>query len=204
MVTFANQDEGDFVHPIIKASILHFWLGYLHAFSDGNGRLARLIFYWYLLRHNYWAFAYLPIAAKIKSGGKKNYTMAYVYTEQDDYDLTYFISYLLRKASEAHKDFQTYLTNTSKSNSEVARIARSKYRLNDRQIQLIKYLAADSDNSTTISSYISVSGVSRATAITDLVDLQRKALATKRKIGRVVYFYGTALTREFSDKGSDL
>ncbi|MCR4278982.1 MAG: Fic family protein [bacterium] len=203
MADFANNNEGDFLHPIIKASMLHFWMGYLHPFTDGNGRLARLLFYWYLLKRGYWAFAYLPIASKIKQGGKKGYTMAYVYTEQDDFDLTYFISYLLRKSIEAHKDFQKYVANMRKSNSEIALAARTKYGLNDRQIQLIKYLAANADNSTTIASYISVSGISRATAINDLNELLRKGFIEKKKVGRTVYFYGKETIDRIVNKNED-
>lgn len=50
LITYAN-DDADFVHPVIKAIQLHFWIGYLHPFPDGNGRLARSIFYWYLFKH---------------------------------------------------------------------------------------------------------------------------------------------------------
>jgi len=72
LVEFANdEDKGQFIHPVIKAIMLHFWIGYLHPFTDGNGRLARLLFYWYLLKHNYWAFAYLPISKIIKKSPQK-------------------------------------------------------------------------------------------------------------------------------------
>ena len=178
-------------HPVITPRCFTFgWAIYTHLL-DGNGRLARLLFYWYLLKQGYWAFAYLPIAAKIKQGGKKGYAMAYVYTEQDGFDLTYFISYLLRKSIEAHKDFQKYVTDMRQSNSQIARAARTKHGLNDRQIQIIKYLAASADNSTTFASYISVSGISRATAINDLSELLKKGFVKKKKVGRTVYFYGT-------------
>lgn len=191
LIDFANKEDGEFLHPVIKASLLHFWIGYLHPFTDGNGRLARLLFYWYLLRNGYWAFAYLPIAAKIKQGGKKGYTMAYVYSEQDDFDVTYFISYLLRKSIETHKEFQKYVAEMRKTNSEISNVARTRHGLNDRQIQLIKYLAASKDNSTTIASYISICGVSRATAINDLNALLKKDFTAKNKVGRTVYFSGT-------------
>ena len=50
-IKYAN-DEGDegFMHPILKAILIHFWIGYLHPFYDGNGRIARALFYWYLLK----------------------------------------------------------------------------------------------------------------------------------------------------------
>jgi len=43
---FANNDDNDnFIHPIIKAIIIHFVLAYIHPFADGNGRTARSLFY---------------------------------------------------------------------------------------------------------------------------------------------------------------
>lgn len=49
---FANNDSKDeFVNPIIKGILLHFWLAYVHPFMDGNGRTARALFYWYVLKH---------------------------------------------------------------------------------------------------------------------------------------------------------
>jgi Fic family protein len=190
-VHFANNESEGFLHPVVKAAMLHFWVGYLHPYTDGNGRLARVIFYWYLLKHEYWAFAYLPIAAKIKSGGKIGYTMSYVYSEQDDHDMTYFISYLLRKAIESNKELQNYIEKTRKTNKLVAFEARTKFSLNDRQIQLLKYLSTDKDHSTQIVSYQTFNGVSRATAINDLKELSQKGLTRKRKIGRNVFYYGT-------------
>ena len=50
LVNFANgnhsqSQSNDFIHPIIKAIILHFMIAYIHPFDDGNGRTARAIFY---------------------------------------------------------------------------------------------------------------------------------------------------------------
>lgn len=46
LIKFANDELSEpFIHPIIKAIMLHFWIGYLHPFTDGNGRLARMFFY---------------------------------------------------------------------------------------------------------------------------------------------------------------
>jgi len=66
-IRFANntENEGDFIHPVVKASILHFWLAYLHPFVDGNGRTARAVFYRYLLKKEYWLVQYLSISRAI-------------------------------------------------------------------------------------------------------------------------------------------
>jgi len=55
LIEFANDENitTGFIHPVIKAILLHFWIGYLHPFCDGNGRTARALFYWYLLKNDY-------------------------------------------------------------------------------------------------------------------------------------------------------
>ena len=42
---FFNTDSEEFIHPIIKGCIIHFMIGWIHPFTDGNGRTARAIFY---------------------------------------------------------------------------------------------------------------------------------------------------------------
>ena len=91
LIKYANESENieNFVHPVIKACILHFWIAYLHPFVDGNGRTARAIFYWYLLKRNYWMFQYLSVSRIIKRS-KYKYDASYLYAELDENDLTYF------------------------------------------------------------------------------------------------------------------
>jgi Fic family protein len=92
---FANSDLSDrnsnnFIHPIVKAIILHFAIGYIHPFGGGNGRTARAIFYWSMLRSGYWLFEYVSIS-KLIQASRSAYDKAFTYTETDDFDLTYFI-----------------------------------------------------------------------------------------------------------------
>ncbi len=50
LCTFANGEEAvGFLHPVVRAIIVHFWLAYDHPFADGNGRTARALFYWSML-----------------------------------------------------------------------------------------------------------------------------------------------------------
>ena len=81
---YANEKQTDhFVHPVIRAVILHFGLAYIHPFVDGNGRTARALFYWYMLKNNYWLFEYLSIS-RILLRAPSQYKRAYLYTEIDD------------------------------------------------------------------------------------------------------------------------
>ncbi len=92
---FANfchdeESSANFMHPIIKAIILHFMIGYIHPFGDGNGRTARALFYWFMLKSGYWLFEYVSISKLIQEK-RGEYDNAYIYTETDDFDLTYFL-----------------------------------------------------------------------------------------------------------------
>jgi Fic family protein len=174
LIKFANDDleESSFIHPVIKAIMLHFWIGYLHPFTDGNGRLARLLFYWYLLQKDYWAFAYLPISKVIKKSPVQ-YQNAYIYSEQNDnLDMTYFIDYNIRKIKIANKDFKEYLARKSKENLRMNQLSK-KYNINERQIQLLQYLFGDKTQRTSLKVHMNIYQVSKATAIKDLKKLKK-------------------------------
>ncbi|MCR5763990.1 MAG: Fic family protein [Treponema sp.] len=135
---FVNQKSSSFVHPIIKAIILHFMISYLHPFVDGNGRTARSLFYWYMLKKGYWLTEYLSIS-RIIYKAKSQYEKAFLYTEHDDYDLGYFIHYNLKVLNQAFEELNNYLERKSKENE-----AMMEYRipgLNERQMQIIKICA---------------------------------------------------------------
>ena len=81
LCAFANDDSVEnFIHPIIKAIIIHFMLAYIHPFVDGNGRTARSLFYWYMIKKGYWLTEYLSISRVIYKS-KASYEKAYIYTE---------------------------------------------------------------------------------------------------------------------------
>lgn len=47
LIDYANDKiTNEFIHPVIKAPLLHFWLGYLHPFTDGKMRRLRLHEWW--------------------------------------------------------------------------------------------------------------------------------------------------------------
>jgi Fic family protein len=196
-IKFANDEIGNehFVHPVIRAIMLHFWLGFLHPFTDGNGRLARLLFYWYLLKHDYWAFAYLPISAIIKKSPAQ-YKMAYVYSEQDENDLTYFIDYNIKKIKQAMEDFQSYVEIQSKNNQKINKEVKVKYKFNERQVQVLQYLCGDQDERTNMKTHMNIFQVAKMTAIKDLKDLEDKGFLNGQKEGRNFFYYPTEKIRE--------
>lgn len=203
LMKFANnEDDGGFIHPVIKAIFLHFWIGILHPFCDGNGRLARTIFYWYLLKEGYWAMQYLPISLVIREAPIQ-YGMAFVYSEQDDFDLTYFYDFHMRKLMQALKNFKAYLERKIEENKNIQNLFLTSYALNSRQIQALHYLLSQGEGTyVNPSSYEVLCGISRTTAIADLKAIERMKLVESKKIGKYVRYYGTQLLQDAINKKS--
>lgn len=196
LIGFANDENStDFVHPLFKAIMLHFWIGLLHPFEDGNGRLARILFYWYMLRKGYWAFSYLSLSEKILKSPKQ-YAMAYIYSEQDGCDLNYFIHYNINKLKLARDDLQKYLKQKIVENRQSLRLLQSGHNFNGRQLRLLQYLSKDEQRSTTVSSYHSINvDVGPVTVANDLKRLVQGEFLTKHKTGRNVFYYPTLKVR---------
>ncbi|QKG58094.1 Fic family protein [Hymenobacter sp. BRD128] len=113
--TFANEElvsnstkAGLFIHPVVRACILHFLIGYIHPFIDDNGRTARAVFYWYLLRQCYWLVEYMSISRIIHELAIQ-YAKAYLHTENDANNLTYFINCQVKRLSQAFDSLQQYI-----------------------------------------------------------------------------------------------
>jgi Fic family protein len=110
LCVFANEehDGAEFIHPIVKAIILHFMIGYIHPFADGNGRTARALFYWFMLKSGYDNFEFISISSLLKSS-KNRYARAFVKSEVDEFDLTHFIDFNMAIIIRALESFTTFM-----------------------------------------------------------------------------------------------
>lgn len=201
LIDFANDKlEKRFIHPLIKAIMLHFWIGILHPFEDGNGRLARIIFYWYMLRKGYWAFSYISLSEKIVKSAKQ-YSLAYIYSEQDGYDLNYFISYNINKLKLARKHLRDYIERKIVENRKAANLLRKGYNFNDRQFKLLQYLAKDEQRFTNLTSYHNINNdIGKVTATADLKKLVDDGFLEKLRRGRNIFYYPTDKIKEIFKK----
>lgn len=187
---FANDDDEDagaFIHPIVKGIILHFLIGYIHPFEDGNGRTARSIFYWYVLSRGYWLFEYMPIS-RIILRSKKDYALAYLHTEYDDMDLTYFILYNIRCIEEARKDLITYIEKKQSEQNRTEAVIKSIRGINQRQADILRCMMEHGDEYFTIRQVMATYGVVYQTARTDLLRLAELGCVRKEKRGREFVF----------------
>ena len=172
LCVFFNEEGENFIHPIIKACIIHFMVGWIHPFSDGNGRTARALFYWYLLKNGYWLTEYLSISRIIKDS-KNQYEKAYLYTEIDDNDLTYFINYHIRTMEKSFVALKEYIHRKQKEVVQAAKFIGIP-NVNDRMAQLLKILHDDPDrvfNSKEIEKRFAISNFTARMDLKSLVNL---------------------------------
>lgn len=192
---YANDEDWKFTHPFIKATILHFWIWYLHPFCDWNWRTARAIFYWYLLKKWYWGFSYIPISSIIKNS-KTSYKDAYIYSEQDNNDLTYFLVYIANKTKLAFVEFEKYVTEKRKNQKEIFN-ELSYLLLNDRQNKLLSYFLENPKSYTNNSIHKNYYGIAIDTAKRDLEELIKKWFLKKEKQWKYVNYYPLENLKDF-------
>ncbi|MDH5415574.1 MAG: Fic family protein [Flavobacteriaceae bacterium] len=188
LIQFANEDDPDeYIPPIIKAIILHFALSYIHPFIDGNGRTARAVFYWYMLKKGYWLTEYVSISKYLLNAPSK-YAKAFLYTEQDDSDLTYFLLHQIDVLCKAFKDLTSYLKNKQREVREFSEAIRSFPDLSSRQKIFLQSALEKPDSPFSIQQHKNYNGITYETARKDLLDLEKKKLLQKYKKGNAFYF----------------
>ncbi|MDQ7047265.1 MAG: Fic family protein [Sulfurovum sp.] len=204
LCVFANEnhEDVDFIHPVIKAIILHFMIGYIHPFSDGNGRTARALFYWFMMKNGYDYFEYISISKLLKAAPVK-YSKAYLYTEIDDNDLNYFIYYQIDIILRAIDDLRSFLEKKSEEFLELTEILKNSelaIKLNFVQKDIIKK-AIKSPGRIFTALEVSVDyDVSANTARTYLKNLVSYKILGNYKDGRTIAYISPANLHELLKK----
>lgn len=186
---YANDDGAEFEHPVLKAIILHFWLAYIHPFADGNGRTSRALFYLYMLKQGYWLFEYLSISRVIKNR-QTQYYRSFLYSETDDFDLTYFINFNLHAIEESLAELWAHLEKKSKEDTALRTRLESDQLLNYRQRALLLRALREPGTVFTIESHQTSHDVSYGTSRNDLLELERFGYLVRFKLGKAYQFRG--------------
>lgn len=186
---FANEGETaeHFMHPVIRAILLHLWLGYDHPFEDGNGRTARALFYWYMRTRGYWLVEYLSISQILQNAPAK-YTKAYLLTETDERDATYFIAYQLEVLERAVEQLHVYLRRKVREVRDVEKLLRSSSDCNHRQLALLGDALRNPDATYGFKTHAASYGVTHETARSDLLPLVERGFLEQRRQGRSYVF----------------
>ncbi|HVZ70722.1 MAG TPA: Fic family protein [Rhizomicrobium sp.] len=192
LIEFANAvpDARNWIHPLLRAFILHFMLSYEHPFVDGNGRVARALFYWAALKSGYWLMEYVSISSVIAES-KISYGRAFLHTETDNADLTYFLVY---HANILDTAISRLLEYADRKRNEVAafekRIA-DRHRhdaFNHRQSWLLNEFARGRLERVTVDEHKRRNAVSYLTARKDLESLTAAKYLLRRKNGKTIEY----------------
>ncbi len=202
LCAFANHTSDEpFIHPLVRASILHFMLGYIHPFVDGNGRTARALFYWQALRSGYSIFEFLSISTIIRQGFAK-YPRAYMDSEQDDGDLTYFIMFQLDVVTQAIQAFGEHVKRQAERLRESKRFLTLSKDLNLRQTLVLSHSIAHPSTFYTVLTHSNSNNITKVAARNDLEDLVRRKLMTTSKRGKEVIYHPASTLRARLDRKS--
>jgi len=194
LCAFANADESSlpFVHPVLRAILLHFMIGYDHPFADGNGRTARALFYWSMARSGYWLMEYTSISHILRKAPAR-YMRSYLYTETDHNDTTYFLLHQLSTIRKAILALHEYLARKTGEQKETERLLSSsptlRTRFNHRQVALLTHALKNQGEGYRVDAHQRSHNVVYQTARNDLLDLESLGLLERQKQGNAYLFF---------------
>lgn len=163
---FANGAGSGWMPRTLRAILCHFQMGYDHYFVDGNGRTARALFYWVALREGAWLLEFVPISRILKNAPAQ-YGEAYLKTETDEGDTTYFAPHQARVLYRGLTELDEYL---ARKLADAARVkaALPALALNHRERALVDGLLKDPMLVVTAQSHATSHDVTLSTARGDL------------------------------------
>ena len=185
LCAFANG-EGDapYMPKVLRAITIHFMMGYDHYFEDGNGRTARALFYWSMLREGYWLTEYLSISRILRKAPSK-YAQSFLLSEDDGGDLTHFFIYQLEVIRRAIRDLHDYLAAKALEIREVqSRLNSLPGEFNHRQLAVLEHAARTPSAVFTAKSHGGSHRVTIETARQDLQALESRGLLRRYKISK--------------------
>lgn len=186
-IFFNNDNPRTFIHPIIRGIIVHFMLAFMHPFVDGNGRTARALFYWYMLKEGYKLTEYMSIS-RVIAKSKANYEKAFRYVENDGNDMGYFVAYNLGALEKSFQQLRDYIQRKQREKRAASSFMMAG-NINQRQALILQRLKEEPDTIFTVKDVQEQFSVSSMTARKDLSDLVRQNYMTEIALNKVTRGY---------------
>ena len=184
---FNNDNPRTFIHPIIRGIIVHFMLAFMHPFVDGNGRTARALFYWYMLKEGYKLTEYMSIS-RVIAKSKSNYEKAFRYVENDGNDMGYFVAYNLGALEISFLQLRDYIQRKQREKSAASSFMMAG-NINQRQALVLQRLKEEPETIFTVKDVQEQFSVSSMTARKDLSDLVKQGYMTEIALNKVTRGY---------------
>ena len=184
---FNNDNPRTFIHPIIRGIIVHFMLAFMHPFVDGNGRTARALFYWYMLKEGYKLTEYMSIS-RVIAKSKSNYEKAFRYVENDGNDMGYFVAYNLGALEKSFQQLRDYIQRKQREKRAASSFMMAG-NINQRQALILQRLKEEPDTIFTVKDVQEQFSVSSMTARKDLSALVLQGYLKEIALNKVTRGY---------------
>ena len=159
--------------------------------KDGNGRIARTLFYYKAIKNDLKFLELLSVSANLKVHGKR-YERSFDQVIENELDITYFIDFCLDSLIHSInkvEDKVNYLIDIS--------CLQEKHKLSSNQISLLQRMALHRYVSTSIEAYSKEIDKSREIARRELKKLLSLNFLIEKKVGRKFeYFINTSILKE--------
>lgn len=192
ILDFANQPADNFVHfmhPILKAIIVHFMLINDETFAQWSASIAGLVFYWQLLTAGYTAMCAISISQQIQQHFS-DYQRSFLLTYTDDNDLTYVIMHQLNYLFDAIDKFCQQVASAN-----LPPTLENK-KLNMRQRLILAEMQQYPAYQYRIAAMQCRFNTTYETARTDLMGLVKNGLAKSAKVGKAFVYQALPIDSE--------
>jgi Fic family protein len=187
-----------YFHPLVKGILIHYFIGYIHPFFDGNGRTARALFYYKAMRSELNYVELLSVSAYLKEHGKQ-YEKAFQKVKENDYDITYFIDFCLDSMASALKE-------VSRKVGYLLRLMdlKERFELSSQQVGLLQRMALHKFRTIDAEEYAQQISKSREFARQELKQLLELGFVNESKTGKkLVYKVNAERLKELYQSGPD-
>lgn len=174
------------LHPVLTASIAHFYLVYIHPFTDGNGRTARALSLMILLQAGFDVFRNFPISGLLAQERGKYYK-AIRNVEQSSGDMTYFIDFYSDMLSRAVENTERHIRYHLLTEQKIKAL-ESQDTLNERQMKGARWLLGSQKEHVTVEAWKQKYRTATETARQDLLLLCDAGVLRRRMAGRKAVF----------------
>ena len=146
-----------------------------------------MFFFWYLLKNGYWLTEYLSISRVILKT-KTQYEKAYIYSEIDEMNVSYFIHYQVKVLTQAFEDLKDYLSEKKKEENKLNKYLKVS-NINERQAQILYWIEEDANRYFSVKEIENVFSVTNQTARTDIEELVTQDYLKKVSINKKSFNY---------------
>lgn len=181
MISVTTENPRYF-HPLLKGILIHYFIGYIHPFFDGNGRTARALFYFKSIKNQLNYVELLSVSAYLRTHGKQ-YEKSFEKVKDNEYDLTYFIDFCLDSICSALKE-------VSRKVNYLLRMTdlKERFQLSQTQVGLMQRMALHKFRTIDVEKYAMQISKSREFARQELKSLLDLNLVSEMKISKKLVY----------------